>query len=56
MKLPTQYFSLGASDDCKAVSRLSWEEGVCHMVVALKEAKGIDTKSRVLPIAYSDAK
>lgn len=50
------YFSLGGSDDCKAISRLSWEEGVCHMVITLKEAKDIDRKSRVLPIVYSDAK
>lgn len=26
------------------------------MVMALKEAKGVDTRSRVLPAAYSDAK
>lgn len=55
VKLPTQYFSLGAGKDCEATSWLLCK-GLLHKVVALKEAESIDTKSRVLPAVCSDAK
>lgn len=40
---------------CEASSWLRWE-ALWHTAIALKEAKDIDTTSRMLPAAYSDAR